>query len=611
MTASGPTSEAGRGWPAFLWAARWVLLLAPFVASAAFPGQRMALLVRFGLFPVLGGAVVTVAGYLVLWVALGRAQQRLGVSADEEGAPRVPQRRDWLLGLAVAVVFCWSAARYLEYFPASIDSEAQDALRSAMSWLRGAEEGQFWGQVAHRMYTYNAGLTPLVFPLVAWFGPHPLAYKWLNTGFFALVLAALAVTFARQNVAPSRRWLLLLLPILSIILPSLQMYRWHCVCLAGAVVLLQGAAALEGPPGRFYGSLLAFAALLTLYHGQMIYQAGLLGLAAWHVLSPESGQRRWARVGGLLGCAALCWLLYLYQNAWTVTDEANRGMQEARLLPRLLEPAKAHAVVYSLLEAPERFIQAPIFGLWLLGLAATCERAGRWPADRLALLLGGSGFAVHALCQPIINPSCRCWYLLPFLWIGLNGLACAAVWLRRTLGGTLGTSAAVLGLLALSISEWQQYDKRDLQGTTDSPARPWNTSHQLDYVFRHLAGRAPEPRPTLHLIPGPAFQPSEGGFARHLELIQLDWRQARAEFREIDTPNELRSFLRALHEGRLRHRRAVLYLSQLGPDREWKAELIQPALQGLPLTVRVLDLQGPPVPQTMRCLEVTVTAGPP
>lgn len=533
-----------------------------------------------------------------------------GVAPAADVGLRPPGRQVWLLGLAVGAIFCWSVAGYVEYFPAAIDGEANDAIRSAQSLVQGLEKGLFWPEFRHRFRSYNMGLTPYVFPLVAYLGPDPLAYKWLNIAYFALALGALAVVFVRLNLPWQRSWLLALLPLLTILIPSLQMYRWHCVCLAGALALIQAAGAMYGSAARFYGSLALFAFLLAHYHGQMIYQAGLLGLVGWHLISPEQGHRRWSRVAGLVACAGLCWLLYAYQSHWTLFKDGNRATDEARLLHRLLEPERARIVTHALLEAPERFVTWPIFALLLVGVAGTFERAQRWPADRMALLLGGAGFSVHALCLPIVNPSCRCWYLLPFLWIGLNGLATSAHWLCRTLGGGVGTALAAAGLVALCVLEPPQYMKRDLQGTTDSPAVPWNTTHQIDYIFRHLARLEPEPIPTLHVLPGRAFSGTAGGFSRQLEAVQLDWRRARVEFREIETERGLRELLLATIEGRLRHREVVLYLSQLGARREWDPEKIQPALVGLPYECRTLDLQGPPLSDPLRCLTVRVRAKP-
>lgn len=600
MEPSKPPDEGRR--KSILWVLRGALLAAPFLAAAWYRTGVEAAGTRWGWFAALSGFLMAVCLFAAAWMWLGRAQP--GPSPAEPAPLRAWQR--WALVLGVGLAFCGSAARYLEYFPASVEGEAADALDSAQSWVEHREKGKFWWAVSHRVRGYNLGLTPVVYPVVAAYGPHPLAYKWTNTVYFALILGLLAVVFAQLNLPPGGRWVVVLLPLLSILLPSLQMYRWHCVCLAGALALIAAAGARSR--GGFLAGLTLYGLLLTLYHGQMIYQAGLLGLAAWSVWQPEDGRRRWDRVAALVGCAVLGWIIYDLQNPISIFDPRNRGMVEAAKWPSLLEGQRLEIVARLVLLAPDVLLSWPVWGLLLLGFAATCERAERHPADRMALLLGFAGLGLHAIAQPIQNASCRCWYLLPALWIFLNGLGGVAEWLRRACGERLGTALAVLGLGWVGLVEIPNYLVKKLAFTLDSPPAQWNTSHQCDYLFRHLARLSPANPPALHVLPGGGIPVTSGNFIRGLAHVQSDWRRAGVEIRVYESEAELGRLLQGVLEGRLRHRRMVLYLSQLGDNHPWAPESVQPLLRGVPYRWRQLELQGPPLLRPMRCYEITVEA---
>lgn len=143
MNVEPTESSSRRGVAWLLWVLRWILLLTPFVFAWRYPILRSEAVVRWGQVSCFFAAVGLVTLYVACWLLVGRALARRGVAPAADVGLRPPGRQVWLLGLAVGAIFCWSVAGYVEYFPAAIDGEANDAIRSAQSLVQGLEKGLF------------------------------------------------------------------------------------------------------------------------------------------------------------------------------------------------------------------------------------------------------------------------------------------------------------------------------------------------------------------------------------------------------------------------------------------------------------------------------------
>ncbi len=581
------------------------LLCLPFVAALFYPGVPPWASSR--------GLSLSVFCVLIAAVALYTAVFALAFRSDAPEAAPAPLRRwhGWLLGGLVAAVFCGSASRGMEFFPALVDSEAEDALRLSEMALEQAQQGYLGFYLRHHIGSYNLGLVPLVVPVVGFLGPSRLAYKWTNAAFFALMLAGLAVLFARTTARPGTRWTVLLLPLVAAILPSLQMYRWHAVCLAGCLALLSAASAWRQPAGKFLAPLGMFLCLLALYHGQVIYLPALLLLAAWQALVPGEGGVAWGRVAILAGFALATGSAFEVLGRAGVLSNHIQGeaANEAGALAFFGRPDNLHPFFTGVLDMPVRAFGWPLWGLVLLGVAVTVERARVHVADRAALLLFGAGFSLNLGLHSLMNPSRHCWFLLPGLWLLLNGAAGLAGHLREVFSPRLGTALAVGALGLVGWKETGAYLDREMYYWLDSGPQVWNTRHHLDYVFRHLSPLPPIAA-TLHLVPGPAVPVKQGGFVRAVEdFTGLDWRPRRVPVREFNDERELLCLVRGVREGKVRFSRAVIYLSQIGPDGEPNPEKLVPALAGVPHEESRLELQGAPLPAPAQCFAITVERG--
>jgi hypothetical protein len=579
---------------------RVLLLVLPFGAAARYGALFDWMELRLAGYTALCLVVATFAVYSALFLLAFRSGPTGPLAAP------VRRRSDWLLALGVVAIFCWSANRVLDDLPAMLVGEESVAIRTSELTIDAYRNGELLGFIDHLSKHYNIGLVPLVVPFVAIFGPNPWIYKWVNVGFFALVLGILALGFARTNAAPRERWTVLLMPIVAAILLSLQMYRWHCVCLAGCVAILLAASAWNCTATRFFSPLVVFCLVFTLYHGQLMYFPALLALAIWQILVPENGARRWTRIAGLIGCALVCLAAYLAFNRGAVFAEGNVAVKVAASVDLQFRESNLSDDAWRLLRAPSLLFSWPVWGFVLLGTAITIQRAERHPADRAALLLFGAGLTVHVLCHGIMNPTWHCWYLVPGLWLLLNGCAGLVQRCREIL--PVACLGSVLAAALLAFAAWresQAYWELQLSHQLAGEPAPWNTWDQLDYVFRYLARMPVDGPPTLHLIPSATIPKEQGGFGHDAPFRQIDWRERAVEVREFDTPEELLRVVRAVRRGRLRFQRVVIYFGRQRPTGPWNPNVVMSALAALPCEFAVLPLPGPPLPERMSCYTIT------
>jgi hypothetical protein len=484
--------------------------------------------------------------------------------------------------------------------------EESVAIQTSVFAIDAYRNGQLLGFIDDLSRQYNIGLVPLVVPFVAVFGPNVWIYKWVNAGFFAVVLGILALVFARTNAAPRERWTVLLMPMCAAIVLALQMYRWHSVCLAGCLAILLACSGWNRSAARFYIPLVLFCLIFPLYQGQLMYFPALLALAAWQILAPENGIRRWTRIAGLLGCALVCLATYLAANRAAIFAEGNAAVRMAAFINLQFREGNVSNDAWQLLRAPSLRFSWPVWGFVLLGTAVTIQRAGRQPTDRAALLLFGAGLGVHVLSHGILNPTWHCWYLVPGLWLLLNGCAGLVQRCRETLPAAHLGSVLAAALLAFagwreSQAYWDLQLSRQLAGAPE----PWNTYHQLDYVFRYFAHLPADESSTLHLIPGGNIPAEDGGFGHGVPFSQVDWRERGVEVREFDTPDELLRVVQAVRGGRLRFERVVIYFGRLHPSRVCNPNAFMTALSALPFEFALLPLPGPPLRPRMACFAIT------
>ena len=581
---------------------RALLLVLPFAFALNYAELVPVWQTAWGSLHAVGAIMLAVAVYCAVFIPVFR-----GVLATA-GAPARARGRQWTLGILVALGLCWNAGRFVEFFPASIDSERNNALQIAQEGLEWGAEGRFLTFLDLRSREYNIGLAPLVMPGVALFGESSLMYKWVCIGFYAVCFGLLATTFTRQNQDARDRWVVLLLAVLAAVLPTLQAYRWHAVCLAGAVVLLRAAAAAwEGKRSCFVVPLAVFCLVLPLYHAQLIYLPAVAGFVAWHLIQPEGGVRRWKRAAALVGFIGLCLALYVVLTRGQIFSPDNRVAKEAGFFSILFEPGKLEDYSYHMLLLPKEFFTWMFIGLFVLGLAVTATRAGQRSADRMALLLFFSAYGLAVILQGGLNTTWGFWYLIPGLWIVASGASGLASGLRSLLGQKTGLAVAMLLISWMGWRESQAYLDLRLYNRSDSPPVQCNTAHQLEYIYRHLSRLKPDATPTLYLVSGNRFSRQPGGFAVENNFKRLDWRERSVEVREFQTEDELLHMIQEVRAGKSPYHRLEVFLSQLGDDKEHHPAVVLPVLAGLPFKTTILELQGAPLPRPMRCFQLTFT----